>query len=86
MVMLSVSGALLKAPRFQVYGLLVLISFVFFEHLFLKGLALHHGIHLAGFISEGLIMLSGLYNLFRFNELPRSRADEVSKQPKLLCV
>jgi len=66
LVMLTVTGVMLKAPRFHIYGILVFASFVFFEHLFIRGLVVHHGIPLAAFISGGLIAFSGLVQLFRF--------------------
>ncbi len=66
LVMLSVSGGLLKAIRFYLYGVLVFVSFVLFEHLYLKGLVVHHGIPWASFISGGLIILSGIFILYRF--------------------
>ena len=66
LVMLTVSGALLKAPRFHLYGLVVLISFVGFEHLYLEGIVRHHGIPCAAFISGGIIIIIGLIHLYRF--------------------
>lgn len=72
LVMLSVSGGLLKAPRFHLYGLLVLISFVGFEHLYLEEKVKHHGIPLAAFISGGIIIMIGLILLIRFMNQYRS--------------
>ena len=66
LVMFTVSGALLKAPRFHLYGILVMITFIGFEHLFLKGVVAHHGIPMAAFISGVLIVLSGLIYLYKF--------------------
>ncbi|MEN8227619.1 MAG: hypothetical protein ABFS38_05645 [Bacteroidota bacterium] len=66
LLMFTVSGALLKAPRFHLYGMLVLIAFLVFEHLFLRGGVAHHGIPLAAFISGGVIILSGCIHLFQF--------------------
>jgi hypothetical protein len=66
MLLLTVTGALLKASRFYFYGILVMVSFIVFEHLFLKGYVAHHGIPPAGFISGGLIVLSGLVHLRKF--------------------
>jgi hypothetical protein len=66
LIMFTVSGALLKATRFYIYGILVMITFVLFELLYLKGNAIHHGIPPAGFISGGLIVLSGLTQLRSF--------------------
>lgn len=66
MVMFSFSAGLLKATRFYLYGLLVLFSFVGSEHLYLKGLAVHHGIPLAAFFSGGIVFLSGCIFLIRF--------------------
>ncbi|MCK4746471.1 MAG: hypothetical protein KAT15_05525, partial [Bacteroidales bacterium] len=66
LIMFTVSGALLKAPRFYIYGILVMITFVLFEHLYVKGIVVHHGIPPAGFISGGLIALSGLIHLRKF--------------------
>lgn len=66
LVLLSFSGGLLKAVRFYFYGILVLVSFVGAEHLFLKGQAAHHGIPLAAFVSGGIIFLSGCIILMRF--------------------
>jgi len=66
MVLFSFSGGLLKAVRFYLYGILVLFAFVGSEHLFLKGLAVHHGIPLAAFFSGGIIFLVGCLYLIRF--------------------
>ncbi|MCK4749645.1 MAG: hypothetical protein KAT15_21470 [Bacteroidales bacterium] len=56
------------------YGILVFICFVLFEHLFLKGMAVHHGIPAAAMISGGFIILSGAYLLITF--LRRYRIDK----------
>ena len=64
--MLSVTGASLKALRFHVDGIIIFASFVVFEHLYLLGFVSNHGIPLAGFISGGVIVLSGLIILRRF--------------------
>lgn len=66
MVLFSFSAGLLKAARFYLYGILVLFSFIGSEHLFLKGLAVHHGIPLAAFLSGGIVFLSGCVFLIRF--------------------
>lgn len=66
LIMFSFSGGLLKAPRFYLYGLLVLIAFMGFEYLFIKGVVAHHGIPWAGFFSGGVIFLSGCINLYIF--------------------
>ena len=66
MILLSVSGAMLNAGRFAVYGVIVFISFVGSEHLFLENRILHHGIPLATLISGGLMVLYGTYLLRRY--------------------
>ncbi len=71
LIMFTVSGALLKAIRFFGYGILVFISFVLFEYLFMKGWGLHHGIPAAACISGGIIFLSGAVILRRFLNLYR---------------
>jgi len=66
LIMLSFTGALFKAPRFYLYGILVLGSFVGFEHLFLKGVVADHGIPWACSISGGIMLLSGMVKLYEF--------------------
>lgn len=66
MLLLSVSGAMLRAPRYAIYGLIIFICFVGSEHLFLEAKTAHHGIPLAALISGGLMVLSGSYLLMRF--------------------
>ncbi len=66
LVMLTVSGGLLKASRFFLYGILVFCAYVIFEHLFLKGMVGNHGIPLAAFLSGGVMILSGVMHLYRF--------------------
>ena len=66
LILLSITGGLFKAPRFYLYGILVLVSFIGFEHLFLKGWVAHHGIPMAAFVSGGIILLSGGVNLCAF--------------------
>lgn len=66
LVMLTVSGGMLKAPRFFLYGMMVLGVFVFFEHLFLLGMVAHHGIPVAAFISGGVMIAAGVVLLVRF--------------------
>ena len=66
LVLFSFSGSLLKAVRFHLYGIWVLFSFVGAEHLYLKGMTLHHGIPLAAFVSGGIIFGSGLLFLYNF--------------------
>jgi hypothetical protein len=66
LVLFSFTGSLLKAARFYLYGMLVLFSFMGAEHLFLKGLAVHHGIPLGAFLSGGIVFLSGCLLLVRF--------------------
>lgn len=66
LIMFTVSGALLKAPRFYLYGILVMVTFVLFEHLYNLGVVKEHGIPAAGFISGGLIVGSGLLILVGF--------------------
>ena len=63
LILLSFTGGLLKAPRFYLYGILVLISFIAFEHLYLKGVVAHHGIPWAGFVSGGILLLIGVLRL-----------------------
>jgi hypothetical protein len=66
LVMFSVTGGLLKAVRFSLYGLLVFTAFVLCENLFLKGHISHHGIPLAAFTSGGIIIVTGLIKLREF--------------------
>jgi hypothetical protein len=66
MIMLSSLGAILKAVRFHLYGILELAIFVMAEHLFNLGLLEHHGIPAASFLAGGMLVLSGLLILFRF--------------------
>ena len=66
LITLSITGGLFKAPRFFLYGILVLLSFIGFEHLFLSGIVAHHGIPWAGFVSGGIIFLSGAVKLHAF--------------------
>jgi hypothetical protein len=66
LIMLSFTGGLFKAPRFYLYGILVLVSFIGFEHLFLMEIVAHHGIPWAGFVSGGIILLSGGLKLCTF--------------------
>jgi hypothetical protein len=71
LVLFSFSGSLLKAVRFHLYGLLVLLSFIGSEYLYLNGRALHHGIPLAAFVSGGIIFGTGLVFLYRFLRMYR---------------
>jgi hypothetical protein len=73
LVMFTISGALLKAARFYLFGLFVMLSFVFGEHFFIMGYIPHHGIPSAAFISGGGIVLTGVIYLIRF--LKRYNAD-----------
>lgn len=66
LMMLTVTGIMIKAFRFSVYGLLVLVSYLASEHLFLAGKIPHHGIPLASMISGGIIVLSGILLLYKF--------------------
>jgi hypothetical protein len=66
LVLFSFSGAMLKASRFYLYGVLVLMAFIGSEHLYLRDQAAHHGIPLAAFFSGGIIFLSGCAFLIRF--------------------
>jgi len=66
LIMLSFTGGLFRAPRFYLYGIFVLVSFIGFEHLFLKGVVDDHGIPWAAFVSGGIILLSGGVKLYAF--------------------
>ena len=66
LIMLSFTGGLFKAPRFYLYGILVLVSLIGFEYLFLKGIVAHHGIPWACFVSGSMILLSGGVKLCAF--------------------
>jgi hypothetical protein len=66
LLMFTIAGALLKATRFYLYGILVAAAFVAFEDLFLRGYVPHHGITYAAFISGGLTVGTGMLFLFRF--------------------
>ena len=66
LIMFAVSGGLIKSYRFHLYGVLVFISFVLFEHLFLNGHVADHGIPLAAFFSGGIIILSGFLHFIFF--------------------
>lgn len=66
MLMLSVSGVMIRAPRFLLYGFLVFLCFVGSEHLFLEGKLPHHGIPFAGMISGGIMITTGLWLLMIF--------------------
>ena len=66
LIIFTVSGSLLKAPRFSYYGIGVMLGFIVGEHLFLKGLAPNHGIPLAGITLGSLIVASGVLQLIRF--------------------
>ena len=66
LVMLTVSGGLLRAPRFYLYGILVFCTYLLFEHLFLRGMAGNHGLPLAAFLSGGVMILSGVIILCRY--------------------
>lgn len=66
LIMLTVTGGLLKAARFHFYGLLVLGSFVGAEYLYNKGSIAHHGIPLAAFVSGGVIIAIGIGYLINF--------------------
>lgn len=66
MLLLSVSGIMIRAPRFLLFGILVFLSFVGSEYLFLGGKTPHHGIPLAGFVSGGVMVLTGLFLLMSF--------------------
>jgi hypothetical protein len=65
-ILLSALAVMLRAGRYYVYALLVLITFVVSEHLSLKGVVTEHGIPLASFLSGGIIVLSGGIYLYRF--------------------
>jgi hypothetical protein len=66
LLLFTVSGALLKASRFYLFGLFVMLSFVAAEHFFILGYIQHHGIPLAAFASGGGIILTGVVYLIRF--------------------
>jgi hypothetical protein len=66
MIPLSAAGILLRAIRYQLYALGVLVLFIVSEHLYLNGMAGEHGIPLASFISGGLIAGTGILLLARF--------------------
>jgi hypothetical protein len=66
MIMFTMTGALLKAGRFYLYGFLVLGSFIFWEYLFTRGLAVHHGLPGGAFSSGGIIVMTGAIYLYRF--------------------
>ena len=51
----------------------MLVSFIGFEHLFLMEVVAHHGIPWAGFVSGGIILLSGGVKLSAF--IKRYRVD-----------
>ena len=66
MILLTSLGAILKAARFYLYGILELAIFMGGEYLFTRGLLENHGIPAASFVAGGLIVISGVYLLFRF--------------------
>lgn len=66
LAILTVTGIMIKAYRFSLYGLLVFASYLGAEHLFLDGKTQHHGIPLASLISGGFIVLIGVILLTRF--------------------
>lgn len=66
MIPLTAAGFLLKAYRFSLFGLLVLVAYMAGEYLYFKGILGEHGIPAASFISGGIIAGTGSINLFRF--------------------
>jgi hypothetical protein len=66
LILLSSMGALLRAIRFFLYGVAVLVILVLGEYLFNQGVMGNHGIPPASFLSGGLIILSGCVSLVRF--------------------
>jgi hypothetical protein len=66
LVLFSFSGSLLKAARFHLYGILVFAAYIGSEHLYVKGVNVHHGITLAAFASGGIILFSGILILLKF--------------------
>lgn len=66
LILLSSMGALLKAKRFFLYGVVVLVILIVGEYLFTRGVIGNHGIPHASFLSGGLIVLSGFISLIRF--------------------
>lgn len=66
LLVLSIVGAMLKAPRYFGYSILVFACFVGSEYLFYNGLSMHHGIPLAAAVSGGIIICVGLLYLLRF--------------------
>lgn len=73
LIVFTVSAALIHAIRFYGYGLVTFISFILFEHLFLKDLVAHHGIPAAAMLSGGLFILTGVVLLAKF--LKKYRTD-----------
>ena len=66
LILLSSVGALLRAMRFSLYGVVVLVILILGEFLWSKGILQNHGIPLASFLSGGCIALSGSILLARF--------------------
>lgn len=66
LTMCTFAGALLKAPRFHLYGLMVMASFVGGEHLYSRSLLAHHGLPHAAFVSGGIMVVAGSIMFIKF--------------------
>ena len=66
LVLFTVLAALLRASRFYFFGITVLVTLLFFEYLFNRGMVSHHGIPTACLLSGGMIIFSGGFRLIRF--------------------
>ena len=66
MLMLTVSGIMMSASRYSLYGLLVFACFMFSEYLFWEGKTIHHGIPLAALVSGGIMVVTGTFLLRKF--------------------
>lgn len=77
MIPLTAAGVLLRAYRFSIYGLLVLVVYMAAEHLYLLGVLGDHGIPAASFLCGGLIAFTGGIYLHRFLQTYQIGSDQL---------
>lgn len=71
LIMFTVAGGMLNATRFHFYGLFVLATFMGGDYLYSRSILPQHGLPVAAFVSGGIIMLAGAFQLRRFLKVYR---------------
>jgi hypothetical protein len=66
LILLTSLGAILKASRFYLYGILVMAIFMGGEYFFNLGILGNHGIPPSSFMAGGIMVLSGGIHLYNF--------------------